>query len=89
MDHLWQLFVEPKEFSFVNLKEKVIKITGQSVIDLFKPGELRSYSTFNISIDTEVVISKRVVKDFIVLFGEVGGFQSIFITLLTFIVARF
>ena len=74
MDHLWQLFAEPKEISFVNLKERTVNLRMQNVIDLFSPGELRSYSTFNFSIDTEVVISKRVVKDFIYLFGEVGGF---------------
>ena len=89
MDHLWQLFVEPKEFSFVNLKETFQRVRVQNVIDLWQPGELRSYVTFNFSIDTEVLISKRIVKDFIFLFGEVGGFQSIIITLLTLVIARF
>lgn len=89
MDRLWQLFVEPKEFSFVNLKESFLRVRVQNVIDLWQPGELRSYVTFDFSIDTEVLISKRVVKDFIFLFGEVGGFQSIIIALLTLIIARF
>lgn len=58
----------------MNLSDKVITISIQNVIELFKPAQLRSYATFNFSIDTEVKISKRVVKDFIVLFGEIGGF---------------
>ena len=35
-----------------------------------------------ISLDTEIQISERVVKDAVTLFGDIGGFSSFFLVLL-------
>lgn len=78
-DDLWQFFVSPNEFSFLNLSPKIKQTPlPRNSTDIFL-GMI-------ISLDTEIQIAERVVKDAVTLFGDIGGFSSFFMALLSLFV---
>lgn len=71
--------MEPEEFSFLNLNPNII------VNPIVRaPGD--PYLSVAIFLDPEVEISERVVKGMIEVFGEIGGFQSFMLALISVLV---
>ena len=55
MDKLWQVMIEPKTFSFLNLSHDIDHVSMPEVIETFRrEGAGKSYITFVFSIGTEV-----------------------------------
>ena len=92
MDKLCQIFVEPEDFFFLNLSEKSVLLEMQSITEALQYDqenpENHNYWGMSITLDVQVNISKRTVKDFFLIFGEVGGLTSIFIALSTSLISR-
>ena len=90
MDKLWQTLMEPEEHFFLNLNDKVFESGIPAVQQNFEMSSgVPTYQTFVFSIDTEVQISSRVVKDFVFFFGELGGLQNFFAMLLSVLLASY
>ena len=77
-DSLWQFFVEPNEFSFLNFNPNFSETTIQ-ITDYKKEYSMVKLEMY---IDQEIHVSERVIKDAVTLFGDIGGFSSFFIALL-------
>ena len=68
MDTLWQFFVEAVEFSMLDLNP-ITNDTETERATVYDP-----FMVLYITIDSEIQISERVVKDAVTLFGDIGGF---------------
>ena len=82
-DELWQLFVDPTRFDFLNFRTKELNTPIARGLD--RPGGL-NFINIVITLDQEIYLASRKVKDLKSLFGEIVGFKYFFITLLGLLV---